>query len=350
MFAQAEVQGGEIQKIRTTLANLQTNTQVIVIKDFSEQNKHELTEILQCILQRIKKRKLTTVHIKHCIWFELDHLNLLLNMLEYGLCHLSFLRCLLKEEFVQSIFDILSIGVSADPFNLSLKGTQIHNIHYITLCKRTFSRLDLSNITCNQVYLNEITESLKGHRNCIIECLILQQCSLNDESLKLLSSALKDNSSLKELDLSHNQIQIDGIIKLTKSLMENSYLSTLNISNNQIGDFGTQNFATMLIHNTTLESLSMNSCGLGMETPKALARALLVNNSLRHLELKGNRFTMLDLICLLKSLTTNTALQHLYLPSLIHFGKYMENEWKMNSKKYVNLSKEIIKFKSKCLF
>ncbi|XP_026054783.1 ribonuclease inhibitor-like [Carassius auratus] len=79
--------------------------------------------------------------------------------------------------------------------------------------------------------------------NCKLEILRLHGCGLTEESCSALATVLRSNSSLKELDLSNNNLQDSGVKKLQKGL-ENT--------------------------NCTLEKLRLSDCSITEEGYKAL--------------------------------------------------------------------------------
>ncbi|XP_052446017.1 NACHT, LRR and PYD domains-containing protein 12-like isoform X1 [Carassius gibelio] len=98
--------------------------------------------------------------------------------------------------------------------------------------------------------------------NCKLEILRLRGCGLTEESCSALATVLRSNSSLKELDLSNNNLQDSGVKKLQKGL-ENT--------------------------KCTLEKLRLSDCSISEEGYKALSSALRSNPShLIELDLTGN--------------------------------------------------------------
>ncbi|XDV23186.1 hypothetical protein PO909_027873 [Leuciscus waleckii] len=99
-------------------------------------------------------------------------------------------------------------------------------------------------------------------KHCKLNTLMLRNCGLTEESCSALATVLRSNSSLKELDMSNNNLQDSGVKKLQKRL-ENT--------------------------NCRLQKLRLSNCSITEEGYKALASALRSNPShLIELDLTGN--------------------------------------------------------------
>ncbi|KAF4097453.1 protein NLRC5 isoform X1 [Onychostoma macrolepis] len=121
--------------------------------------------------------------------------------------------------------------------------------------------LNLSGQNLNLKKFNLLTALLKD-KHCNINRLQLCDCGLTEESCSALATVLRSNSSLKELDMSNNNLQDSGVKKLQMGL-ENA--------------------------KCTLEKLRLSKCGITEAGYTALASALRSNPShLIELDLTGN--------------------------------------------------------------
>ncbi|XP_061124923.1 NACHT, LRR and PYD domains-containing protein 3-like isoform X4 [Syngnathus typhle] len=121
--------------------------------------------------------------------------------------------------------------------------------------------LDLS---CNDLYDDGLEALVAGlaKPQCTLQVLRLQWCNLSKKSCEALASVLSSPCSLRELDLGDNDLRDDGLEALAAGL-----------ANPQC----------------TLQVLALNSCELSKKSCKALAKALRSNRSyLQELKLWGN--------------------------------------------------------------
>ncbi|KAF4115056.1 hypothetical protein G5714_002545 [Onychostoma macrolepis] len=121
--------------------------------------------------------------------------------------------------------------------------------------------LNLSGHELGDTRVNQLAALLQD-KHCKLNTLQLSDCGLTEKSCSALATVLRSNPSLKELDMSNNNLQDSGVKKLQSGL-ENT--------------------------NCTLEKLRLSDCSITEEGYKALASALRSNPShLIELDLTGN--------------------------------------------------------------
>ena len=138
----------------------------------------------------------------------------------------------------------------------------------ITLClalrvNTSITFLDLSHSWIGDERGNSLSEALRV--NTSITSLNLSLSWIGDKGANSLSEALRVNTSLISLDLSHSLIKGKGANSLSEALRVNSSLTSLDLSHNFIGDKGVHSLSEALRVNTSLTSLylSRNSIGIG---------------------------------------------------------------------------------------
>ncbi|XP_056624355.1 LOW QUALITY PROTEIN: NACHT, LRR and PYD domains-containing protein 3-like [Triplophysa dalaica] len=180
------------------------------------------------------------------------------------------------------------------------------------------SELDMSNNDLKDSGVKLIFDALKTH-NCQLHTLRLARCNLTDECCVSLSSCLQSSKSLIELDLSNNDLKDSGVKlisdalkthncqlhilrlsgcnltddcceSLSSCLQSSNSLRELDLSNNDLKDSGVKLISDALkTHNCQLHTLRLSGCMVTVEGCCYLATALSSNPShLRELDLSYN--------------------------------------------------------------
>lgn len=103
---------------------------------------------------------------------------------------------------------------------------------------------------------------------------------INEYGTELLSEYLINNTTLKHLNLNHNNIKKTGVYHLAKALYYNSTLLSLRICCNNINDEGCEYLAKVLYFNNTLQNLDIRNNNINYRGIKAITTALLYNSSI----------------------------------------------------------------------
>ena len=149
--------------------------------------------------------------------------------------------------------------------------------------------------------------------------------SLNDighKGARALADALKD-SKLERLYLADNKIRDKGCVEITRALRGNQYLKKLNLIKNQIGEKGGAALARALEYKySKLKVLRLGYNELGYDINnhgqqggcKYIAASLCINKSLQELHLAENKIgNGSEVTTLAKAIEENTNLKVLYL-------------------------------------
>ncbi|XP_067293004.1 NACHT, LRR and PYD domains-containing protein 14-like [Pseudorasbora parva] len=180
--------------------------------------------------------------------------------------------------------------------------------------------LDLSGNTLGASGVKLLSDLLKDPQ-CKLEKLGLRSCHISDRGYAFLSLALRSNSSLRELDLSENDIKDSGMMQLSdllehpqcklqklwlrschisdkgyavlsSALRSNPSLRELDLSGNNISQLGVKMLSALLADpQCKLEKLGLRSCHTSDGGYADLSLALRSNLSLRELDLSENNIT-----------------------------------------------------------
>uniref|UniRef100_A0A4W4H9V2 Uncharacterized protein n=1 Tax=Electrophorus electricus TaxID=8005 RepID=A0A4W4H9V2_ELEEL len=112
-----------------------------------------------------------------------------------------------------------AISISLPPFN-SFSGCKLTNLSckdIASALESSLRNLDLSYNGLQDDGVKHLTVGLKSKR-CKLQVLRLTSCMVTGESCRYLANALKENSTLRELDLSCNDLQDKGMKKICSVL------------------------------------------------------------------------------------------------------------------------------------
>ena len=184
--------------------------------------------------------------------------------------------------------------------------------------------LDLGNNSIDHDGIIAITTALnKAHFS--LEVLNLENPALNSimqETAVHFAKMLSINSTLKKLSLRKMKLRCDGIFTLTNHLVENSRLRVLDLSSNEISADGANYLSKYLkLETCRLESLILGVNKIVNLGGKYIAQALAVNKSLIHIDLTSNRIGDEGLTRIAEALFYNKVLMSFKL-----FGNHFDQQ------------------------
>uniref|UniRef100_A0A669QV18 Leucine rich repeat containing 34 n=1 Tax=Phasianus colchicus TaxID=9054 RepID=A0A669QV18_PHACC len=118
-------------------------------------------------------------------------------------------------------------------------------------------------------------------------CSAVFVTGLQLEEFSLLSALflLKENSTLRYLNLMFNDIGTSGAELIANALHSNETLLHLRMTGNKIGNKGGMYFASMLQVNCSLEKLDLGDCDVGTQCLIAIASILTQNKAVKAINL-----------------------------------------------------------------
>ncbi|XP_050961338.1 LOW QUALITY PROTEIN: NACHT, LRR and PYD domains-containing protein 3-like [Labeo rohita] len=203
--------------------------------------------------------------------------------------------------------------------------SQNHSVNRLSLshCSTITYMLQVSEEVLDEFDLKKYNTSDEGRRRLIpamVICRIalLSWCNLTGQFCESLSSSLQSSNSLRELDLSHNDLQ-DSAVKLlsdalksshchlnilrfagcnltgqcceslSSSLQSSNSLRELDLSHNDLQNKGVKLLSDGLKNShCQLNTLRVTSCNLSDQCCESLSLCLQSSNSLRELDLSNN--------------------------------------------------------------
>ncbi|XP_065727719.1 leucine-rich repeat-containing protein 74A [Phocoena phocoena] len=153
----------------------------------------------------------------------------------------------------------------------------------------------------------------------------LNHHGLGPRGTKAIAIALVSNTTVLKLELADNCITEQGILSLVEMLQENYYLQEMNISDNDLGLEGARILSEFLQNNTSsLFTLQLSGNNFKEEAAELFCQALSTNYRIKSLDLSHNQFSDKAGEYLGQMLALNVGLQsldlswnHLYIQGVV---------------------------------
>jgi Ran GTPase-activating protein (RanGAP) involved in mRNA processing and transport len=159
-----------------------------------------------------------------------------------------------------------------------------------------------------------IAQGLRENKS--LRSIDLSHCRLGDQGVSVLANGLgSSNKTLKDLFVSDNQITANGLAVLLDLVGSNLPISKLDLAGNPLGTEGANVLANKLGRNMIphLKKVWIERCGVGDNGLERIASALEQNSTLEVIALQGNVFGEPGLKALAKSLPNIQTLDYLDL-------------------------------------
>lgn len=165
-----------------------------------------------------------------------------------------------------------------------------HCIKVLTFSQNQITCLGLAGNSITNNGVGKIAKALSSPE-CKVRSLNLNYNAIGDEGVEGLSLSMSNpNCALQELDLSQNEIRSQGCKYLAGAIRKRNCLEKLNLEGNQVSDEGAaQLLSALRIHNCKLHSLMLDANDIGDEGIAGLPHAFRSPHcKLGHLNLGRN--------------------------------------------------------------
>ena len=147
-------------------------------------------------------------------------------------------------------------------------------------------------------------------KNNTIEILHLANNKLNENGFESFLNILQnDNTTVKELNISYNELKSQDFKSLSKYFNSNPTLKKLDISGNKLAPQDANVIGVTFKKLTNLEEIKLNNCGISDESVVQLFN-FLNESSIRHLEIDSNNFGMTGPMVVMKKIQVSNKLKY----------------------------------------
>ena len=155
-------------------------------------------------------------------------------------------------------------------------------------CNKTLKVLDISKCCISSVGLVEIAKALKI--NATLQKLdISSNTAITDDCLVMFSTCIRDNNTLKKVNLSNLHISSEGIQQI--SIQIGAKLKQLNISHHEFSNEAITAICSSLKCAITLKKLCVSNCHIANIGIERIIDAFNVNSVLKKLDISSNNLS-----------------------------------------------------------
>lgn len=163
------------------------------------------------------------------------------------------------------------------------------------------------NLSRNGIVDTDMEPIAEAMKSTSVQRLNLNHNLLGELAGCYLGPAIEENVTINHLDLSWNNIRLEGANKIAEGLAKNNTMEIANLGWNGFGDAGAAACAEMLKENKTLEELILSNNRIRMEGSVCLAGAVSENSTLKVLRLQYNELSDDGIIAWLATLRENSG-------------------------------------------
>ena len=189
--------------------------------------------------------------------------------------------------------------------NLHKTGIGVEDCQVLSKLISSSPSLKELDISVNNLSPNAVELIFSGfNHNTMLMKLKINNSHFSLQNTILLASVLRTNHTLVYLDLYHCNIESDGACQLASALCTNDTLQELNLQDNPIGMKGAVGFADMLRKNISLKVLDIRDESVGVEGTRKVLDSLAHNATMEALYV-ASTFTSFSTVCIDSRVSTS---------------------------------------------
>jgi Ran GTPase-activating protein (RanGAP) involved in mRNA processing and transport len=220
---------------------------------------------------------------------------------------------ILASDSIVAILDKNELIASLSLNNMNLGSNGLTKLLDVVTQHQALRNLNISTNGLDSSSLNSLVKLL-SYEESKLQSLNISENRINLDELLLLTNSLKDNNSLKILELSRiGNLEREGGKCLGLFITANKSLIKLDISHNGLGFLGTYEVREGLVKNSTLSELNMIGNNLDEAGCIFIAKGLEVNKNLITLDLRDNHIQSTGAIYLAGMLEQYNHIKYLNL-------------------------------------
>ena len=199
----------------------------------------------------------------------------------------------LEESGCSNIFRTLkemSVISSLNISNCNVINKAVDELANVLLHTTLLQALDIS---CNRLSSSDTVKIFKGMKNISsLRTVNISHNLITDAAAENIANVLFHNNKLNSLDLSSNYFKCKGFVKIFEKMNNILYLKKLNISCNEITNIdAAHSIANVLSHNSKLEDVDLSNNFMQTANTTLILKSLRHTSSLKKLNLYGNMIT-----------------------------------------------------------
>ena len=229
------------------------------------------------------------------------------------------------DEGISCLADALKNFQNLKKLDVSFCNFEAIGFFYLLNILQNVKRIESLNVSGNNVKNGDFDYMRMPFINFGVKNLNMSKCSLGNKNTLVLGECLKNNETIRVLNISHNGITDQGFKSFQNLFTKNNTIEKLDVSSNFISDVTAREFVKSMKFNRSLKKLNFYDNQLHNEMRNVFLEILETNKSLVSINLVFNRIQMKTIDEINHILKINSEKQKSkFLPNLVKSIKNLQ--------------------------